>query len=83
MGQGARGAKHKEKLVLMVLMVLMVCGGDGGLDGGGEPDFDETRGEETVDREKRARSVADDEDGEHDGGTKRVRLGAAAEVEEL
>ena len=53
------------------------------MDGGGEPDFDETRGEETVDREKRARSVADEEDGENDGGTKRVRLGAAAEVEEL
>jgi len=27
--------------------------------------------------------VTDEEDGENDGGTKRVRLGAAAEVEEL
>ena len=60
-------------------------------DGGGEPDSEKTRlEEETVDRDgprgggKRARLVgADEEDGENDGGTKRVRLGAAAEVEEL
>ena len=58
-------------------------------DGGGEPDEREkTREEESVDRERRgggtrARLVADEEDGENDGGTKRVRLGAAAEVEEL
>jgi xeroderma pigmentosum group C-complementing protein len=63
--------------------------GDDNGDGGGEPDEREkTREEETVDRErrgggKRARLVADEEDGENDGGTKRVRLGAAAEVEEL
>ena len=61
---------------------------DAGGDGGGEPDSDETRGrDETVDRErrgcgKRAR-FADEEDVENDGGTKRVRLGATAEVEEL
>ena len=49
--------------------------GDDNGDGGGEPDEREkTRlEEETVDRE-RARSVVDDEDGEHDGGTKRVGL---------
>ena len=63
--------------------------GDDNGDGGGEPDEREkTREEETVDRErrgggKRARLVTDEEDGENDGGTKRVRLGAAAEVEEL